>query len=460
MNPDFLRRLLRSAAIGLVVGIVLGLVFDNFREWVVFGTFAGAFFEIRRSRTIKRMALVGVGVVVLGMVLVSVLFFKSSGFRDRLFKSLADVSVPMVPNACYYDSLKPPVGQLGALHEPQDLGYPIETLERLSIRLWLTTRNYDALDTMLTAYSDSARRDFRMEYRMFDVYDAFRVSDSTLKPFLDEWVNDRPQSGNARLIRASYYVESMYADRGNAFVANTSDEQVAGMTRYKKLARADIDTGMALVPCNPVGYHLLMLIAPMTSNTIMSRMAMEEALKIQPYSFVLRARHMYNLMPRWGGTYEAMDSLADAADRFAKVNPRLTALHGFSAWDRGTIFERNKDSKNAVAQYDLALTHGDFWQFRFGRGSFYYLKNQLAEAADDLDHAMVQRPQNVQVLHYRAKVWYAVGLAAAGQDKPADFAEAFRLIDLASRIDPADENVKQTVAFYVKNIPNSAPVRP
>src|SRR5204862_3864155 len=84
---------------------------------------------------------------------------------------------------------------------------------------------------------------------------------------------------------------------------------------------ADLDSTLRRAPCSVVAYEGYMGIAPYAGDTAMSREAMDQALLIQPYSFVAREAHMLNLRPRWAGTYEAMEQLAAAADSFANHNP-------------------------------------------------------------------------------------------------------------------------------------------
>jgi type II secretory pathway pseudopilin PulG len=74
-----------------------------------------------------------------------------------------DKSVPIAPAKCSRDSLGglPPVLSRRAANQ-LDLGYPTETIDQLAVRQLLYDRSYDALDSLLTAYTDSARRDFRM----------------------------------------------------------------------------------------------------------------------------------------------------------------------------------------------------------------------------------------------------------------------------------------------------------
>jgi tetratricopeptide (TPR) repeat protein len=344
-----------------------------------------------------------------------------------------------------------------------DLGYPTNTYDRLYVRNYVREGQYDFLDTLLMVYADSVRRDYRVEYRMFDLYNAFDVADTTLKPFLDTWVAERPQSANARLVRATWLTAVGEQIRGEDVSANTDRSKFRSLHDYLDLAKADVQAAHAIDPCSLVGYHILMLAAAHDNgNTALSRQLMEQALTIQPYSFLMRARHMYNLRPRWGGSYRKMDDLAQQADSFIARNPRLRALHGFSVWDRADESERSKDTLTALAQYDSSLAFGDFWQFNLDRGQYMYRLDHPEAALTNLERALAQRPQHVDVLAYLARVHYELGRLARGraEERATHYHEAYRYIDLAIELDPRDESIRRTRKFYQEQIPQFAPAPP
>lgn len=69
------------------------------------------------------------------------------------------------------------------------------------------------------------------------------------------------------------------------------------------------------------------------AHDVENREIINTALEQYPYSFLLRAAYLTNLKPRWGGSYSEMNSFADAAQKYVKINPRLAALKGFSYLD-------------------------------------------------------------------------------------------------------------------------------
>jgi tetratricopeptide (TPR) repeat protein len=188
----------------------------------------------------------------------------------------------------------------------------------------------------------------------------------------------------------------------------------------------------------------------------MSREAMDQALLMQPYSYVVREEHMLNLRPRWGGSYGAMDRLAHDADSLGERNPRLRALHGFVDWDQGDVAERHKEPARALEFYDHALTFGDLWRFRLERGQLYERLGREDEALADLERALVQRPQHAELLDHLASTKYELARFAAGPERDRLFYESYGDESLAVLLDPAQDEYQESQAFYKKSIPEYA----
>ncbi len=346
---------------------------------------------------------------------------------------------------------------LPASAEEDNFGYPSQTVDRLAVRGLLWVKAYDELDALLSAYADSAQRDYRLEYRLFDAYDAFRVAVPAMEPLLSEWVKLRPQSPEALLARATFFRASGWHARGTRSSGRTSAQQFTRMTSFFKLAVADLDAALRLSPNSIVAYRQIMNIALSTSDRATSRRILDQGLKIQPNSFLLRAAHMEILLPRWGGSYEAMSRFADESAPYAAQNPRIRSLRGFVDWDRGRVFAKEGKIGDAAEAYQRAIDHGDFWQFREARGEYYAQSDQNEEALDDLNRALAQNPQNAEVLSARAGVAYELGRLASDEVRAARFSQAFRDIKMAVALNPVDDGYQEQLAFLQKAIPQFAP---
>jgi tetratricopeptide (TPR) repeat protein len=360
---------------------------------------------------------------------------------------------PRTPRAAGLAALLLPV--VGTHSE--DFGYPTQTIDRLAVRRLLLTRSYDTLDLVLSAYADSVLRDYRLEYRLFDSYAAFDVPMRSLEPFLDEWVKLRPTSAAALLSRGTYLSAEGWNARGTKFASETNRGQFVGMANYFRRASADFHAALRLAPNSIVAYRALMSISVNEGDPATSRQLLDAGLKIQPYSFRLRAYYIETLLPRWGGSYGAMTRFAEESAPFAARNPRIRALGGFVDWDRGVVLEKEGRKAEAIKAFERAMQFGDFWLFRFERGELYFYADQNKEAAEDLTRVLVQYPQHADALYERSWVTYAMGIDALEPAKGADFVQAFDDIELSVALDPTDKDHQKQLAFVRENIPDYAP---
>jgi tetratricopeptide (TPR) repeat protein len=342
-------------------------------------------------------------------------------------------------------------------NKPEDLGYPTQTIDRLAIRGLLLARSYDSLEAVLSAYADSVVRDYRMEYRLFDAYAAFGVAIPSLEPLLNDWVNQRPGSVAALVARGTYLHAAGWHARGSESGIQTSRNQINRMTGFFRRGAADFNAALRLSPNSLVAYRALISIASVDREPAAARELLDRALKIQPYSFRLRAAYMNYLLPRWGGSYGAMTKFAEESAPYAARNPRIRALAGYVDWDRGRVLESGGKKEDAIEAYGRALRFGNYWQFRFERGELYFHADDSRKALDDLNAVLLQHPQHASALYQRAWVSYDLGLAASGEARGQYFARAFEDIETAVALDPTDTYFQKYLSFIRENIPEYAP---
>jgi tetratricopeptide (TPR) repeat protein len=349
---------------------------------------------------------------------------------------------------------------LPAVNPAEDFGYPTQTVNRLAIRQLLLNKSYDVLDRVLAAYADSVLRDFRVEYRLFDAYAAFDIAVPSLEPRLTEWVKQRPKSPAARLARAMFFRASAWNARGGALYRETPRDQIQRMNKFFTLSLADIDAALRLEPKSIVAYRQLIDLAREQGDVRASQRFLQEGLKLQPNSFVLRMGHMLVLLPRWGGSYKAMNAFVDESAPYVKTNPRIAALGGFVDWDQGRVAERAGRDGDAIEAYQRALQYGNLWEFRYQRAAYNSRSDRLEDALADLNSVLAQVPQFADALSERSHVTYELGRQASGDASASYYRQAFRDIMLAAALDPTDEDIQERLAFMGKNIPDYAPPNP
>ncbi|HEY5021780.1 MAG TPA: DUF4034 domain-containing protein [Gemmatimonadaceae bacterium] len=341
--------------------------------------------------------------------------------------------------------------------QAEDFGYPTQTIDRLAVRRLLLARSYDALDRVLSAYADSVVRDYRLENRLFDAYAAFDVAIPSFEPLLNEWVHQRPTSAAALIARGTFFMASGWHARDDDTFQATGAQQVQHMGNFFRLSVFDFVKASRLAPNSIVACRQLMLLARVQGDAMASRRFLDQSLKIQPYTFELRSAYIRGLLPRWGGSYAAMARFAQESAPYASRNPRINALLGFVDWDKGRHLERAGQNGDAVEAYQRALQFGNFWQFRYERGSFFSSSDRLEDALEDFNAVLSQAPQQSDALNERARVEYELGRQVSGEASATYFSQAFRDIVLAAALDPTNTDYQQQLAFYHKNIPEFTP---
>jgi tetratricopeptide (TPR) repeat protein len=230
------------------------------------------------------------------------------------------------------------------------------------------------------------------------------------------------------------------------------------MGKFFDAAVADLEAALKLDPNSIVAYRQMIdMVGGPGSDAASARKFLDKALKAQPNSFILREAYMQNLLPRWGGSYDAMAKFAAESAPYAAKNPRINALRGFVDWDKGRVFERMGKIGDAIESYQRALNTGNYWQFHYDRGQYLFRADKNEDALEEFNAVLAQYPQNADALYERSGVAYELGRTTPGDASATYFSLAFHDIELAVALDPTDEDYQERLAFTRKNIPEYAP---
>jgi tetratricopeptide (TPR) repeat protein len=298
------------------------------------------------------------------------------------------------------------------------LGYPASTTNPLAIRRLLRRGEFARLDSLLDALADSARRDYRNEYYLFDAYEAMGGDTSLAQP-VDRWERERPMSVPARIAKGTFLTDLAWQVRGTAYGRNTPAESMRRMGRLMAQADSTIDTALARTPRSAAAYRVLIEIAKTSADTARARQYLMKGLEDIPASFALRRQYMRNLVPRWGGSYDAMRRFADESEATeGATNPRLRGLAGYIPLDSAEVLELGGHQLAALAVYDQAISISDEASFHLERGQLLVRMRRYGEALRDLDRAVASRPTDGTAYLWRGMARLAVssGPAATGRD--------------------------------------------
>lgn len=314
--------------------------------------------------------------------------------------------------------------------------WPSSITNPLAVRALLRRGDFGTLDSLLTAVADSAHIDYHNESRLYAAYDAFS-SDTSLAGPLDRWVQSEPSSAPALIARASYLINQGWHARGTAYSRYTPQSAMRQMNHLFARATTDLDSAIALTPRTAAAYRLKIQIAKVGTDTEDARQDLIEGLKDIPASYGLRRQYIRGLVPRWGGSYDAMRAFAAWSEKSADINPRLRALAGYIALDSAEMLEIPSQRSQAVAAYTNALTYGDEAPFHRERGQCLFRMHAYANALRDLDAAVAMAPTDAQAYLWRGMT--REYLMRTNPANPALSSGALSDFQHAVLLDPSDD---------------------
>jgi hypothetical protein len=156
--------------------------------------------------------------------------------------------------------------------------------------------------------------------------EAFGNGSFEIRPTLDAWKRDSPDSAFAFAASGLAYV-SMAADaRGGQSIRNTPDDAINAMDNLLLQADSDLRRAIALNPKLARAYTGLMNAGAMGYDGHYVDAALQDALITVPDDFEIYNMAMWTREPKWGGSIRAMDQLAADAQLRVKDNPMMRIL--------------------------------------------------------------------------------------------------------------------------------------
>lgn len=272
--------------------------------------------------------------------------------------------------------------------------------DKLKILDTLRLRDWDGLETVLRKHQSGYEADADDE-DVRTAFLSFANSDPDLAPLLDEWVAARG-SYSAYLARGVYYNHLGWLSRGWKFAAQTDDYNFAEMRGYFTNSGADLAAALARNSRLPVAYELMVGMAMADGDDDARNAWVEEAHTHLKPSLHFYRRLMLSKSPKWGGDMRQLQALHKEVRKLYGEYPRLRKLEAFPALVVADIID-NDDRRKAIEYYDRAVKEGEgFWLYHFRRGRNYYYLDEYEKALADLNTALTQVPQEVDVLRWRA----------------------------------------------------------
>ncbi len=214
----------------------------------------------------------------------------------------------------------------------------------------LSAGEYDRLEKAFTALQTRFEAKTASEYELLDAYKVFYLNEDKYNAQLGGWINLYPKSSSAYLARGVYYRKLGEARRGTDYVSKVPGDNLRYMQESFQLAKADLKRSLDLNPKSYLAILHLLNIAQFESDNQASDKYLQLANAVLPSNFLVRARYLLHLAPRWGGTYTAMENFIDRAKREVPGDmiDWMNAIKGKVAEERGDIPKARADFEAAL----------------------------------------------------------------------------------------------------------------
>jgi tetratricopeptide (TPR) repeat protein len=332
-------------------------------------------------------------------------------------------------------ALKRLVASLLVLAGSVTQAYPQPSVDetRPGIVRLLRAREFRRLDQIITSKQGAIQRDVREEWSLVRVLRTFDAGEPELAPLLDAWVEASPRSYPARLARGRHRRAIAFAARGTAWRRDTSDDRIAAMAALLPQVVSDSEAALRANARLAPAYALLIDVARVGKSGVEGCVEVfDRARRHVPASLTMRVAFAQCLLPRWGGSYEALDALAQDSALHVRVNPGLAALAGFAEWDQGDLLFRENRLQEAAVLHTRAIAKGVHPYFLVSRARVLMNLFQHDKALLDLQRVLALIPDHEEALGLRAfSLWMLRQPALAAAD-----------VRLLREIDPSNASVK------------------
>ena len=303
---------------------------------------------------------------------------------------------------------------------------PVVTSRLDAVRM-LRGREFDRLDRAIRSLQEAVERDVQQELPLANAMSAFDSTDPAMTALIQEWLKAKPDSYAAHLAYAEHAETLAWAARGDDWSDRTSADQITQMKYHLGRLVLEAEAALRINPRLAYAVGLLISSAKATNGDDCVRL-LKRHYDVIGASVTARMKLAHCLLPRWGGSYAALEALVDEAESFVAANPRLSILAGLVSWDRGSA-EASDDRVKATQLYTEALRHGTHPWFLLSRSRMHFDRRRHTEAVADIEQVLQDSPHHTEALMLRA--WNLINLGRSG-DAAAD-------VRLVRELNPLDE---------------------
>jgi tetratricopeptide (TPR) repeat protein len=258
----------------------------------------------------------------------------------------------------------------------------------------LVAGRFADLDSILGSAQEEFESNPAAEVRLYFLYSLFGLEIPGLEDRIDRWVDAGGARYPALTARALRRYELAWEARGHGWIQEATKDGLKKMEGLLEASEADAKSAIALRPKSSIPRILLIKIA-MTGSSGNIRGYAEDAFRANPASYQAHYAYLSALLPRWGGSYRAMEGFLRKVRRMEDLNPELASLRGMTDWDRATRYLRSDSAAaatNALKALDKGEAKSPWWKLDYERGRALNKLGRREEALNAFEAAAAKRP--------------------------------------------------------------------
>lgn len=265
----------------------------------------------------------------------------------------------------------------------------------------------------LNSYIDKLYKDYKAditkERTLLEALNTFDTSSDVAGEQIKKWLNSMPNSLYAHFAMAYYYTNLGWKARGSKLISSTTKEQILNMKEEFKKAKNELDYVVKKDPKFSIAYASKVIIDGMLDSNIKEQV-FKEALKQNPLSSVIRTTYLYTLLPKWGGSYEAIEDILNSTRELYSKNPALKIQEGYLKFAKAdTIIIQGQDElhyKEALKYLNEAISKSKFKVYIKERAWLYNRLSMYDKAINDYSYLIKKFPGTIDFYLKRAKIYY------------------------------------------------------
>lgn len=216
--------------------------------------------------------------------------------------------------------------------------------------------NYEAVERAFATLQSKFAAGKATEYELLDAYKIFYQKEDNYRTFLNNWISAYPNSASAYLARGVYFRKLGEFRRGENYISQVPREHLKYMEQMFVLAEKDLATSLRLNPKSYLAVLHLLNMAQFVGNDRAAKKYLDLGQEVLPANFILRARYLIHLAPRWGGSYQDMEKFIEECRAQGLPTNRTNLLRAIMYNDVGFSAEEQGNIDAARTAYENALT--------------------------------------------------------------------------------------------------------